>query len=325
MDGLLVVDKPAGPTSHDVVSRVRRLLRERAIGHTGTLDPMATGVLPLVVGRATRLARFLSASDKTYDATIALGVSTDSADAAGTAIGLPYEGALPPRAVVDGALDAFRGSFLQQPPAYSAKKINGTRSYKLARAAAFPSSVPAPSPLRPSSVPVVVHALDLVEVDQNQVRLRVHCSAGFYVRSLAHDLGAALGTGAHLTALRRTRSGEWTLADAIALDDAEREPARAVAHMVPMARMLGHLPVVVLTSEGVHHARHGRNVGVGEVRNESGFGIRGSGFGTDSGADAESRFASVRHVRLMDADGNLVAIAEPVAAGALLHPFVVLR
>jgi tRNA pseudouridine55 synthase len=350
MDGLLVVDKPAGPTSHDVVSRVRRLLGERAIGHTGTLDPMATGVLPLVLGRATRLARFLSASDKTYDATITLGVSTDSADAAGAAIGLPYEGAMPSRDVVDRALDAFRGSFLQQPPAYSAKKIGGTRSYKLARAAASPlrpRSVPAPSLLRPSSVPVVVHALELVGVDRNQVTLLVHCSAGFYVRALAHDLGAALGTGAHLSALRRTRSGEWALPDAIALDDAEREPARAVAHIVPMARMLTHVPAVVLTPEGVRHALHGRNVGVGEIQSAAGFGIRDSGsggdsgfevagfgrrsgfgaesrFGSEAGSGSEAGFATLAHVRLMDADGNLVAIAEPVGAGALLHPFVVL-
>src|SRR5437762_251006 len=136
MDGLLVVDKPAGPTSHDVVARVRRILKERGVGHTGTLDPAATGVLPLVLGRATRLARFLSASDKTYEAAIHLGVSTDTADADGTPVGTPYAGALPSRDAIDRALDGFRGSFLQEPPQYSAKKIGGKRSYTLARAAA---------------------------------------------------------------------------------------------------------------------------------------------------------------------------------------------
>ena len=135
MDGLLIVDKPAGPTSHDVVARVRRALGVRRIGHTGTLDPAATGVLPLVLGRATRLARFLSASDKAYEAVVHLGVATDTNDAEGAAAGPSYQGPLPSREVIDRALDAFRGTFLQQPPAYSAKKIDGQRSYRLARAA----------------------------------------------------------------------------------------------------------------------------------------------------------------------------------------------
>ncbi len=135
MDGLLVVDKPAGPTSHEVVARVRRALGERRIGHTGTLDPAATGVLPLVLGRATRLARFLSSSEKSYDAVLRLGVATDTNDAQGTPAGAPYQGPLPSREAIDRALDRFRGAFLQQPPAYSAKKIDGERSYRLARAA----------------------------------------------------------------------------------------------------------------------------------------------------------------------------------------------
>jgi tRNA pseudouridine55 synthase len=312
MDGLLIVDKPAGPTSHDVVSRLRRLLREPAIGHTGTLDPTATGVLPLVIGKATRLARFLSGADKTYDAVITLGVATDTADAVGSPIGNQWVGPLPSRDAIERALGAFRGSFLQTPPAYSAKRIGGTRSYKLARAAASPlrpASVPAPSLLRPSSVPVVVHTLELVGVDGDQVALRVHCSSGFYVRSLAHDLGAALGTGAHLTALRRTRAGEWTLAHALALGDAERDPSEAAAHLIPMARMLADVPAVVLTAEGVRHALHGRNLSVAARASRD---------------SSEAGFATVPHVRLMDQDGNLVAIAEPVAAGALLHPSVVL-
>ena len=135
MDGLLVVDKPSGLTSHDVVVRVRRALGERRIGHTGTLDPAATGVLPLVLGRATRLARFLSASDKSYDAVVRLGVATDTDDAEGTPAGPSYQGPMPSREAIDRALDRFRGIFLQQPPAYSAKKIEGQRSYRLARTA----------------------------------------------------------------------------------------------------------------------------------------------------------------------------------------------
>ena len=148
MDGLLVIDKPAGPTSHDVVARVRRLLGERRVGHTGTLDPMATGVLPIVVGRATRLARFLSAATKRYEAVIRLGIDTDSYDATGVPVGAPYEGPWPARAAVERALDTFRGTYAQQPPAFSAKKIAGQRSYHLARKrsriAASQPAVPAP-------------------------------------------------------------------------------------------------------------------------------------------------------------------------------------
>ena len=135
MDGLLIVDKPSGPTSHDVVARMRRALRETRIGHTGTLDPMATGVLLLVVGKATRLAKFLSASDKSYDAVVRFGFATDTADAQGQPLGPVSDRAMPSREAIDAALDAFRGTFMQQPPAFSAKKIDGQRSYKLARAA----------------------------------------------------------------------------------------------------------------------------------------------------------------------------------------------
>src|SRR5262245_2303634 len=134
MDGLLVIDKPVGPTSHDVVARVRRVLRENRIGHTGTLDPLASGVLPLVLGRATRLARFLSSADKTYRATLRLGIDTDTGDSAGLPTGPAHTGALPGAETIDLALNEFRGSFLQQPPVFSAKKVAGTRSYALARA-----------------------------------------------------------------------------------------------------------------------------------------------------------------------------------------------
>src|SRR5436309_15853724 len=169
MDGVLVIDKPVGLTSHDVVARARRILRERRVGHTGTLDPAATGVLPLVIGRATRLARFLSASDKSYDAVVVLGMASDTGDATGTPIGSPHQGPLPSRDAIDHALDAFRGTFMQQPPAYSAKKIEGKRSYTLARAGNLRPRRQPPSPpgtsvpgedLRPQPVSVTVHRLE---------------------------------------------------------------------------------------------------------------------------------------------------------------------
>ena len=255
MDGLLVIDKPVGPTSHDVVARVRRALRERRIGHTGTLDPAATGVLPLVVGRATRLARFLSASDKTLRRGRPARVRRPTpATRRAAPSALPHADALPSRDAIEAALDAFRGTFLQQPPAFSAKKIDGTRSYKLARAErAQHRSTPhsAPSTLAPaiehaapshgSSSPRQRHrACDRPAsiVDGDSVTLRVDCSAGFYVRSLAHDLGDRLGTGAHLAALRRTRSGDFTLRDSVALDAVERDRDGAATRFVPLARML---------------------------------------------------------------------------------------
>ena len=220
MDGLLVIDKPVGPTSHDVVARVRRALRERRIGHTGTLDPLATGVLPLVVGRATRLARFLSGSDKSYEAEVRLGVATDTDDAEGLPVGEAHSASWPTRDVIDRALDSFRGQFAQTPPAFSAKKVAGRRSYTIHRGRTRDGvrSVPGPSPLQ--SQRVTVTQLTLTECAGDRVRLTVICSAGFYVRALARDLGERLGTGAHLAALRRTRVGDLTLDQAVPLDAA---------------------------------------------------------------------------------------------------------
>jgi tRNA pseudouridine55 synthase len=310
MDGLLIVDKPSGPTSHDVVARLRRVLRERSIGHTGTLDPLATGVLPLVVGRATRLARFLSASDKAYDAVIALGSATDTGDRLGTPIARATSDEAPAigRDVIERALDEFRGTYLQQPPVYSAKKIGGQRSYDLARRhrlAQGRQSNHEPA-TRPEVTSVTVHRLELLAVDRDQVRISLDCSAGFYVRSLAHDLGERLGTGAHLTELRRTRSGDYTVDDAMPLDAAERDPGAAAERVIPLSQMLRRFPVVELTADGVRRARNGQDLGP---------------------AACESLIPnpkSLSFVRLLDPAGELVGIAEPTSVAGLLHPFVVL-
>jgi tRNA pseudouridine55 synthase len=296
MDGLLIVDKPSGPTSHDVVARMRRVLREKRIGHTGTLDPLATGVLPLVLGRATRLARFLSGSDKIYEARIRLGSATDTADAEGAPLGPAHEGPLPDRETVDRALDAFRGSFLQRPPAHSAKKIAGVRSYELARDAA---GKPPEEAVRPEPVPVRVAGLEILDLDDAFLTLRVQCSAGFYVRSLAHDLGERLGVGAHLAGLRRTLSAGYGLSEAIPLADAEREPARASAAVIPMRRMLTGLPAVTLGADEVRKAVNGRDIPV------------------------PTAVAPV--VRLLDEAEELVGLGEPCRSPGLLHPSVILR
>ena len=321
MDGLLIVDKPAGPTSHDVVTRVRRALGERRIGHTGTLDPAATGVLPLVLGRATRLARFLSASDKSYEAVVHLGVATDTNDAEGTPAGPSYQGLLPSREAIDRALDAFRGTFLQQPPAYSAKKVAGERSYRAARRAKREGTA---LPALPAPVSVTTHAIDLIAFDGDRVTLRVDCSAGFYVRALAHDLGEQLGMGGHLFSLRRIRSGDVTLGQALALDAIEREPALGLRAVIPLSRMLPGLPSVTLTSEGVRRAVHGRDIGPADAQDAVGFAIGGSGFGGESQSRIPNPESSGGFVRLVNSAGDLVAIATPAGASGLLHPAVVL-
>ena len=353
MDGLLVVDKPSGPTSHDVVARVRRALRERRVGHTGTLDPAATGVLPLVVGRATRLAQFLSGSDKSYEAVIRFGFSTDTGDAQGRALGVQRAIECLSRGAIDAALDAFRGEFLQQPPAFSAKKIDGKRSHKLARArargdarlkpsrsstishhrldppdppslgpmtASFGAAGPADPADLPDPVSVTTYAVEVIGVDGDRVTLRVDCSAGFYIRSLAHDLGERLGVGGHLVALRRTRSGTLTLADALGLDTVEREPELAAGRVIPLANMLPGLAPVVLTSDGVRKALHGRELGPADC--VSGFATRDAEL--ERRSESQTTTPESRFYRLLDPSGQLVAIARPAAAAGLLHPSVVL-
>jgi tRNA pseudouridine55 synthase len=341
MDGLLVVDKPVGPTSHDVVARMRRVLHERRIGHTGTLDPMASGVLPLVVGKATRLARFLSGSDKTYEAVVRLAFATDTGDAQGAPLGSAHQSVLPSLEAIDRALDAFRGTFLQQPPLYSAKKIAGRRSYTFARGQTGVRRRPDPGPdpglergpersgIRPQPAQVTVSRLLVRDVEGDTVTLSLDCSAGFYVRSLAHDLGERLGVGAHLASLRRTRSGQFTLDDAVALAAAERDPEGAARRVVPPARMLANLSSIVLSEEGVRLATHGRDLGPAAIQNGVGSpsqnGTRENGVGSPFPPRTLERAPDPLFIRLLDPSGDLVGIAEPATTPGLLHPLVVLR
>ena len=314
MDGLLVVDKPSGPTSHDVVARTRRALQERSIGHTGTLDPMASGVLPLLIGRATRLARFMTAEEKRYDAVVLLGFATDTADAMGQAVSPLWSGAWPDAAAINAALAAFRGTFLQQPPAYSAKKVGGERSYRLARRAkrgATPTSVdsqdPHPDPTLPSPAQVTAFHIDITAIEGNRVSLAVTCSSGFYVRSLAHDLGRALGVGGHLASLRRTATSGVTLEDAVTLDELESGRRPAEAAVLPMARMLPHFPAVHLNRSGAARARQGRELGP-----------------ADSDAGLPAMDAGPGPFRLIDPEGMLVGLADRSDRPGLLHPAVIL-
>ena len=204
MDGIIIVDKPQGWTSHDAVGKMRRLANTRKVGHLGTLDPMATGVLPLVIGRATRLAQFYVRSDKVYDARVRFGYSTDTYDAAGTATSAPVDPVLD-REAIERKLEPFRGEFLLRPPAVSAKKIQGVPAYRLARQQVAVEMKP---------VPVEVFELKLLEIEGPEARIWAHCSAGTYLRSIAHELGQAMGWGAHLSALRRERSGDFPIEQA---------------------------------------------------------------------------------------------------------------
>ena len=308
MDGVLVVDKPSGPTSHDVVACARRALGVRRVGHVGTLDPIATGVLPLVVGRATRLAPLLSAGRKTYAGTILLGVTTDTYDAAGTVVADARDrmGAslvnAPSRGAIEDAVRAFAGTRPQRPPPFSAKKIRGVRAYKLARRNQ-------PAVLEP--VAVTVHAIDVLEVEGTRIRCRLTCDAGFYMRAFAHELGAALGCGACLETLRRERNGEFDLRGAATLDEiAARGPAVA-DRIVPLAELLPDVPRLVLTGHGARRARHGNDVTAADVVSSSAGPVPGTGFSFAGPA------------KLYDGDGVLIAVARADAA-RLLHPTIVL-
>ncbi|HEX7779013.1 MAG TPA: tRNA pseudouridine(55) synthase TruB, partial [Vicinamibacterales bacterium] len=202
--GVLVIHKPVGPTSHDVVVCARRSLGVRRIGHTGTLDPQASGVLPLVLGQATRLAQHLTGSDKEYEATIRFGIVTDTYDAAGAIV--EESSAIPSPADVENALRKFVGQFDQVPPLYSAKMVGGERSYVRARSG---------KPVQPPAVRVRADEVTLVEMNGPRARVRVRCSAGFYVRSLAHDVGQRLGVGGILDGLVRTMWAGFRLDDAL--------------------------------------------------------------------------------------------------------------
>ncbi len=298
MDGALLVDKPAGLTSHDVVARARGILGTSRIGHTGTLDPSATGLLVLLVGRATRLSQFLVLDFKEYIADIRLGVATPTYDAdsreQGTLLPMPEDFTVD---AVEGVLPEFRGTYWQVPPPYSAKKVAGTRAYDLARRNQHVELKPAQVTAREIEI--------LHYVADGLVRLRIACSAGFYVRSLAHDLGQRLGCGAHLEALRRTKAGPFTILDSAPLGELEAHPEEAAARLVGMNEMLAELPAITLMEEGARRASHGNAVAPHLVAGGLGEAI-----------------AHLR-VRLLDGDGALLAVAER-APDAFLHPLVVL-
>ena len=248
------MDKPAGLTSHDAVQRVRRALRTRQAGHTGTLDPFATGLLVVLVGRATRLARFVEPQPKTYLATARLGARTDTDDLTGAVLEeAPVEGLSGER--VREALAGFLGEQRQRPPAYSAKHVGGERSHRLARRGAM---------VEPPETTVTVHRIEPVAWDPPSLTFRATVSAGTYLRAIARDLGERLGVGAHLTALRREAIGGLRVEDAVALDRVAPEA------LLPPARVLRHLPAVELDPTARAAVVHGRAVADGGAVEQTG-------------------------------------------------------
>lgn len=249
MDGLLVVDKPAGLTSHDVVARVRRVARMKKVGHAGTLDPLATGLLVLALGQATRTLAYLTDQAKVYEARVRLGQASSTYDAEGE-LSAPLPGPLPERAQVEAALGAFRGDILQKPPLYSAIKKGGEALYKKARRG---------ETVEVAARPVTIYELHLTEWQPPEVGLYVHCAKGTYIRSLAHDLGAALGVGGYLSALRRTASGPFTLAQAHPLAAIEPlDPEALAERLLPLGTGLEALPSLHVDEQAVTALRHGQ-------------------------------------------------------------------
>lgn len=252
MDGVLIMNKPSGWTSHDVVQKARGLLRERRIGHTGTLDPSATGVLVLCIGKATRIAHYLEAQEKEYRARMRLGVITDTLDADGTVVETrSYE--RPSREELQAILRDFTGTIDQRPPAFSALKVNGVPAYRLARQGK-------PVDLRIRQVQV--HRLDLLAYDDPFVELEIVCSKGLYVRSLCADIGERVGSGAHLAGLVRTRSGRFLIKDALTMEELEYRTRRGdIANaLISLDNALSEYPSVEIGPDDARRVRHGNAV-----------------------------------------------------------------
>lgn len=290
MNGVLIIDKSAGLTSHDVVNRVRRILHQRSVGHLGTLDPLATGVLPLVIGNLTRLAQFYNKSEKTYEGVIHFGFATDTYDAEGEPAAGPQEVKVSLEELRNLA-NQFRGMIEQMPPPFSAKKIHGVPAYKLARR--HKEVV-----LKP--VQVEIKEFEILDLIEDRARFRARVASGTYMRSVAHDMGQRLGCGAHLESLRRTALAEFEIADAHTLEQLEQAAQNAQEEdlFVHPRKLLPQMPSVTATDDSAARIRSGRAVNLPEL-------------------------SRARQVKVFYGQGELLAIATRVA-GTLFHPKIVL-
>ena len=290
MNGVLIIDKPAGLTSHDVVNRVRRILGQRSVGHLGTLDPLATGVLPLVTGSLTRLAQFYTTSEKKYEGVVRFGFATDTYDAEGDPAGPAQSVTLDAQEVRTLAL-RFRGAIEQMPPPFSAKKIHGVPAYKLARKQ---------KGVVLKSVKVEIKEFEILEVSADRVSFRARVSSGTYMRSLAHDMGQHLGCGAHLESLRRSAVAEFEIADARTLEQLTDAAGKGDIEdlFVHPRKLLPQMPSVTADEGNAARIRSGRPVNLPEL-------------------------SRARQVKVFCGQRELIAIATRVA-GTLFHPKIVL-
>ncbi|HUJ30617.1 MAG TPA: tRNA pseudouridine(55) synthase TruB [Candidatus Acidoferrum sp.] len=312
IDGILVVDKPCGKTSHDIVETVRRLVGFRQIGHLGTLDPLATGVLVLALGRATRLARFYAGRRKRYTCAVRFGFATDSYDADGEPLGPDSAPALDAGQLASLA-SRFVGKIQQVPPAFSAKKIHGRPAHELARKH---------KPVALEPVEVEVYDFSLTQVEGSVARFTVECGAGTYIRSLAHDLGQLQGSGAHLSEIARTAVGEFTLDHAVPLSELEQD-ARAgkfASRVIPLENMLLELPRATVLPIVEKRVRHGAkfNLPISQIQPGRSTAAQDGPAQLDSGDWKPSR------LRVFNQEGHLIAIAEPVVPRTY-QPVVVLE
>ena len=289
MNAVLVIDKPAGLTSHDIVNRVRRILQQKSVGHLGTLDPLATGVLPVVVGSLTRLAQFYNDSEKSYEGTIRFGIATDTFDAEGDPTGPAQEVSLS-LAQVRQAAQRFRGRMQQMPPPFSAKKIHGVPAYKLARKKREVKLAP---------VEVEIHEFEVLSCEAERAHFRSRVASGTYMRSVAHDLGAVLGCGAHLESLRRTRVAEFSLSDAHTCEQLEtaNQAGRLEDLAIHPRKLLPDMPSVTATDEIAAFVRSGRAVNLPD-------------------------FSRAKQLKVFHGQSELIAIATRIA-GTLFHPRIV--
>jgi tRNA pseudouridine55 synthase len=290
VNGLLILDKPAGMTSHDVVARTRRIVNERSIGHLGTLDPMATGVLPLLLGRYTRLAQFFGRMEKAYTGTIRFGHATTTYDAEGEPLGPSIEVSLDAEELNEQARN-FNGELLQTPPAYSAKKVGGRKAYSLARAGEAVELAP---------VRIVVHDFAITSVEGDTATFRAAVSAGGYIRSLAHDLGQRLGCGAHLASLRRVAAGPFRVEAALSLDDltALAQSGELERHLPHPRTLLPELPATTADAQTAGRMRNGAMCNLAD-------------------------FSAAPHVKVFANRHELIGIAQRIA-GTLFQPTVVI-
>ncbi|MHB8302438.1 MAG: tRNA pseudouridine(55) synthase TruB [Acidobacteriaceae bacterium] len=290
MNGLLIVDKPPGITSHDVVSRLRKLTGESSIGHLGTLDPMATGVLPLLLGRFTRLAQFFKQDSKRYTGTIRLGHATDTYDADGERVGASVVPNITIQELRNLAAD-FRGTIQQTPPPFSAKKLKGVPAYKLAREG---------KPVELRAVPIEVRHFEILDYLAPHATFEIEVSSGGYIRSIAHDLGRQIGCGAHLAGLCREQAGEFTLHQAATLDQiAEWIQDGSLAARLPHPRLLlQHMPCVTVEAGTATHLRNGMACNLPD-------------------------YSDAPHVKIFTSQSDLFAVGRRLA-GTLMQPMVVL-